>query len=450
MIRVESLSFQYPNSKAPAISEANFEVAAGELVVLCGPTGSGKSTLLKLLNGLLPRYGNGEVSGRVIVDGVDVFGVHPSDLAPVVGYVHQQAEDSFVAQTVEEEIAFALEQQGVAPHLMQSRIEAVARRFEIENLLGRKIEQLSGGQQQRVGIAAAMVHEPRILLLDEPTSELDDLAAASLLQLLREIATEHRVCVLMAEHRLDRVFKFADSAIVLLPGGQVTKNEMPDGSKVAVSANLAGGYANRAVQIERSGQDEVPILKATGISAGYRGRAVLESFDFELHAGELVGVYGKNGSGKSTLLRAVAGDLPLAGGSVERLATLRLVPQNASDLLFLDSVAGELSFLESTDSDAAARAADIFARLIGEFDPARHPRDLSAGQQLALALALQLAAEPEILLLDEPTRGLDHPARLALAELLLALKAEGTAIVLASHDRDFVDAIADRVVMLDA
>jgi energy-coupling factor transport system ATP-binding protein len=126
------------------------------------------------------------------------------------------------------------------------------------------------------------------------------------------------------------------------------------------------------------------------------------------------------------------------------------VPQNAGDLLFLDSVAAELSFAESTGSDVAARAADIFARLIGEFDPARHPRDLSAGQQLALALAVQLAPEPEILLLDEPTRGLDHPARLALAELLLALKAEGTAIALAGHDRDFVDSVADRVVTLDA
>lgn len=483
MIALRDVSFGYAGTERPALSRVNLEFLPGEFSLVCGATGSGKSTLLRILNGLAPHFTGGSLSGSLIVDGEDVTGAKPHELASQVGFVNQQPEASFVSDTVKQELVYGMEQLGVEREKMADGLNQVAKLLEIEALLDRPLSWLSGGQQQRVAIASALAAGQKILLLDEPTSALDPQAASEIVGVLKALAHEHGITVILVEHRIERVIELVDSVVIVANDGLVTKGGYEQFENyhlvppvIGISTELSWSPITVSVSEAKANWSRDPkswkplvnehlsekvSLEVKNLSVCYDTLDAVSDVSFQVHTGEVVALMGKNGSGKSSILWAIQGGGKRTTGSVqtqfgdpkslsaaERLCVMTLVPQKAADLLFLNSLADELSesdkFSHLTDSGTSK----IFESLTGRLDPKIHPRDLSAGQQLALVLALQLVKGAGILLLDEPTRGLDYAAKKSLAKQIRALRKEGKSVLVASHDVEFVALVADRVLEL--
>ena len=484
MIEFANVTFGYSGAESPVVSRANFKLAAGEFTLVCGPTGSGKSTLLKLFNGLAPHFTGGNLQGRILFEGVDVTGRKPHELAELVGYVNQQPEGSFVADTVAEELAYGLEQLGATPVAMESKIQAYAELVGIAHLLDAPLSSLSGGQQQRVAIAAAMAAGQKILVLDEPTSALDPLAAEELVTLLATLSKQQGITVLLAEHRLERVLEYVDSVIVVNGDGSVVKSAPREAfnnhrllppvvefskrvglkptalSITEAKAATSGEIEFHTIQPVVSGD---VMLRVDELKVSYGTTEAVRGVSLQVRAGEVLALMGDNGSGKSSLLWAIQGSGRRASGTVwsalgdpaklsvaERLGAVTLVPQRASDLLFLNSLADELAESDRFNEVKPGETAKLFLQLSNRTDPKQHPRDLSAGQQLALVLAVQLGKGAPLVLLDEPTRGLDYEAKRHLARAIEKLKASGRSVLLASHDVEFVAQLADRIYLLES
>jgi energy-coupling factor transport system ATP-binding protein len=485
MIALKDVSFGYAGTERPALSRVNLEFQPGEFSLVCGATGSGKSTLLRILNGLAPHFTGGSLSGSLVIDGTDVTGSKPHELASVVGFVNQQPESSFVSDTVQQELVYGMEQLGFERRVMAEGIERVSKLLDIEDLIDRPLGWLSGGQQQRVAIAAALAAGQKILLLDEPTSALDPEAAAEIIGVLKLLAHQHGITVILVEHRIERVIELVDSVVIVANDGLVTKGGYEQFENyhlvppvIGLSTLLSWEPVTVDVASAKAKWQQEPkgwrplvnanltqevALEVTDLSVSYDGIAAVSEVSFKVHKGEVVALMGRNGSGKSSALWAIQGGGRRTSGSVntefgdpgslssaERLCLLTLVPQKAADLLFLNSLADELA-----ESDKFAHVSDsgtsrIFESLTGRLDPKIHPRDLSAGQQLALVLALQLVKGAGILLLDEPTRGLDYAAKRSLAKQIRGLRKEGKAVLVASHDVEFVALVADRVLQLES
>ena len=486
MIQLQDVGFSYDGYENAVIKRANLEISNGEFVLVCGPTGSGKSTLLKIINGLAPHFTGGTLSGRLLLNGVDHTGGLPHNLASMVGYVNQQPEGSFVADTVEDEIAFSMEQLGFEAHEMTQRVKRFAALVGIDDLLTSDLANLSGGQQQRVAIAAALAAGQKLLVLDEPTSALDPSAAAEIILLLKQIAKQEKVSILLAEHRLERVVKHVDSVIIVHGDGSVSKSLPQDAfreyrlvppivelslklgwSPVVLDPSSVEGKSIQPNQWTLKPSNDLSaaetLLETKDLQVSYGHTEAVKPINLKLHAGEVLAVMGENGSGKSSLIWAIHGLGKRTGGSVnspwgdplslsdeERFGALTLVPQKASDLLFLNSLAEELQESDTVAQVPPTSTASLFAQFAGRVDPRKHPRDLSAGQQLALVLAVQLVKGARVVLLDEPTRGLDYEAKRALARIIEKLKDEGKGVVLASHDIEFVAMLATRVLVLES
>ncbi len=496
MIRFDHVTFTYPGAERPTLADVDLVVPEGELCLVVGTTGSGKSTLLRAVNGLVPRFSGGTLLGRVEVDGRSTEAVPPRELADVVGFVGQDPAAGFVTDIVEDELAHVMENLGVAPDAMRRRVEDVLDLLGLHELRHRPLATLSGGQQQRVAIGSVLTAGPRVLVLDEPTSALDPGAAEEVLAALTRLVHDLGITVLLAEHRLERVVQYADRVVVLpAPGRPVVVGEpgvaladAPVAPPVVELGRLAGWSplplsvrdARRAAADLRARlaplAPDAPVAsparprpagrgpalaRVEGLHGGYGAVRALRGVDLELHAGEVVALMGRNGAGKSTLLAHLVGLRPPERGSVQvgeaephRLAAREvvrsagLVPQEAGLLLYHDTVAAECT-AGDRDADLAPGATRaVLDRLVPGVDPRAHPRDLSEGQRLALALAVVLAAEPPLVLLDEPTRGLDYPAKRRLVTVLRELGAEGRAVVLATHDVEVVAEVADRAVVL--
>ena len=431
LIRLRGVSFAYSQEgvsghKKQVLTDVSLELLGGRVYLLCGATGSGKSTLLRVISGLSPRYTGGTLQGWLELGG---------EVARQIGYVNQRSELGFVAQTVADEIAFALEQLGVSNAEMPALIRSAAQKVGIEDLLHRSVGSLSGGQQQRLSIAAAIVHSPQILLLDEPTSELDDESATQAIALIAALAREHGMTVVIAEHRLERLLDVVDGVLLIDESGRVGQLT----PKTARNELGAAGLTTQGTRpITGTPSFGEVVLEVDDLAIAFGENQVFAGLTFSAAAGEVVALVGKNGSGKSSTLWAIAGELKPSWGSI-RVGDVRLVPQNSSDLLYLETVADELAVAD----------ASLFASMAGEVDLGLNQRDLSIGQQLALAISVQLRSDANVLLLDEPTRGLDQVAKSHLASTIRNLAATGKAIVIASHDKDFIRMTANRVVVLD-
>jgi energy-coupling factor transporter ATP-binding protein EcfA2 len=492
VITFDRVSVTYAGSPAPSLVDVSLEVPEGELVLVVGPTGSGKSTLLRTVNGLVPHFSGGTLSGRVTVAGLDTATHRPRDLATVVGLVEQNPTATFVTDVVEDEIAYGMETMGLDGAAIRRRVEETLDLFGLTPLRARALGALSGGQQQRVAIAALFAAGPRVLVLDEPTSALDPVAAEEVLASLHRIVHDLGVTVVLAEHRLERVVHHADRVVLIEDGrasGLLEPAEAMLRSQIyppVVGLSRLAGWAPTPLSIrdarrrasalrERlvgASSQSAPELRvvgpATGLEvAGVRvdrgGRIVLDDFSLRLETGSVTTVMGRNGAGKSTLLGAVAAQHPVARGRVrvgaagadphalgarERVRVVGLVPQQPELLLYCESVAAECVSADQDFAVPAGTTAAVLQRISEGIDPLQHPRDLSEGQRLELALAVILAGSPEVLLLDEPTRGLDYGAKHRLGELLAGLAAEGTTILLATHDVELAAEVADRVVIL--
>jgi energy-coupling factor transport system ATP-binding protein len=496
MIRFEQVSVRYEDAATPVLSGVDLTVPEGELCLLVGPSGVGKSTLLSTVSGLVPHFTGGTLHGRVTVDGRDTRTHRPRELADVVGTVGQDPLAHFVTDTVEDELAYGMECVGLPAQVMRRRVEETLDLLGLAPLRDRPLATLSGGQQQRVAIGSVLTVHPRVLVLDEPTSALDPGAAEEVLAVLQRLVHDLGTTVLMAEHRLERVVQYADR-LLLLPGPGLpprlgTPAELMADSPVrppVVDLGRAAGWSPLPLTVRDARRAAGPLRErlagrvpqGPGPAAGdehgdvvaeaaglhvRRGRSeVLHRIDLSVPAGQIVALMGRNGAGKSTLLGSLVGLHPPAAGTLRvgrgaaavaphrtkpdrLLRRAGLVPQEPRDLLYADSVAAECA---TADADAAAAAGScraLVARLLPGVPADTHPRDLSEGQRLALALAVILTAAPPLLLLDEPTRGLDYAAKARLVEVLRELAAAGHAVVLATHDVELAAELADRVVVL--
>jgi energy-coupling factor transport system ATP-binding protein len=452
--------------------------------------------LLRTVNGLVPHFSGGTLHGRVVVDGRDTRTHRPRDLADVVGYVGQDPLAGFVTDTVEDELAYGMESLGLAADVMRKRVEETLDLLGLAEVRHRPVADLSGGQQQRVAIGSVLTTHPRVLVLDEPTSALDPQAAEEVLATLQRLVHDLGLTVLLAEHRLERVVQYADR-VVLVPGGSApvvsgTPQEVLRDAPVAppvvelgriagwdplplsvrdarrrsaeLRTRLAGLPGPESASPDRTAAPdaEAPTVAETaGLVVSYGRVPALRGVSTRLVGGEVVALMGRNGAGKSTLLKALVGMRRPSGGSVtvdglspadlRPSALLRhvgMVPQVPADLLYASSVGREC---EQADHDARVPPGTtlaLFRRLSPGVPVDQHPRDLSEGQRLTLALAIVLAVRPPLLLLDEPTRGLDYTAKHRLVEILRDLAAEGHAVLLATHDVELVAEVAHRVLVI--
>ena len=492
-LALRDLRYAYPQAPRPALEDVSFEVAPGEFVLLAGRSASGKSTLLKAACGLVPHFHGGEIEGEVRVADLDAIAAGPGELAAAVGYLAQDPETQVVSTTVAAEIELPLEMRGDEPADRARAVEEVALALAIPHLLDRAVDTLSGGELQRVALAAALATRPRLILLDEPTSQLDPVAGDELIWLLRRLNEEWGVAVLLAEHRLERCLAAADR-VIAMEAGRLSFNgspadflawarnadpaletpaarlfslagidPLPVGVRAARQTLRGMGVAhppNRSSRRVSDPHPQGPVLQAKGLwvelDRGEDPRDVLKGIDLTIRPGERVALMGRNGAGKSTLLRTAAGLHESIAGKLS-VDSIALLTQNPSDYLVRERVGDELP------GDAGLAALRVVG-LEGKVDA--DPRDLSGGERQRLALAIALAgrmegeALPALVALDEPTRGMDHARKGELVKLIEALagdgafvtqqvtKATGAAVVVATHDVEFASEFADRVVLL--
>jgi energy-coupling factor transport system ATP-binding protein len=505
-LTLTGVTYSYATATAPALRDVSLNLDPGEFALLAGRSAGGKSTLLRAACGLVPHFHGGEIEGRIEVAGIDAISAGPAELAAVVGYVAQDPETQVVSTTVSAEIELPLEMRGDPPTSRARAVEEVALALAIPHLLDRAVDTLSGGELQRVALAAALVTRPRLVLLDEPTSQLDPVAGDELIWLLRRLNEEWGVTILLAEHRLERCLAAADRVIAMASGSVAydgnprdfltwaqdsdTALETPaarlfslvgieplpigvrDARQVLAAPSPAEGGGTDPLRTpfpfssptSRRQQPPAPPKKAreegvrppspTALEARnlwielVRDDAphdVLRGIDLTVHGGERIALMGRNGAGKSTLLRTAAGLLDPVRGKLEAPHGIALLTQNPGDYLVRERVGDELP------GDAGLAT----LRLVGlEHAADADPRDLSGGERQRLALAIALAgrmdgdALPGLVALDEPTRGMDRARKDDLVGLIGDLAERGAGLLVATHDVEFAAAFAERVVLL--
>jgi energy-coupling factor transport system ATP-binding protein len=491
MIELSHVSYSYPGAAAPALRDLSLRIDEGEFLLVCGPSGAGKSTFLRLLNGLVPHFYGGRFAGSVRLWGRDTLAHQPRDLADLVGFVFQDPEGQFVVDIVEDEIVFGMENLGLAQPIMRRRVEEVLDQLGIAHLRRQRISTLSGGEKQRVAIAAALAAQPRALVLDEPTSQLDPHGAEDVLTALQKLNADLGLTIVLCEHRLERVVQYADR-ILSFPGGGGQPAIGPARAMLAqldlvpplqalgraigwaplpLTIKEGRAFVARSEQVPGARQRSTrathhptlsPTVRVERLTLRYGDHEALYRLSLEARPGELLALMGRNGSGKSSLLRALIGlvrpqegRIELAGQDIARRPTEELartagyVPQNPQSILFHDTLREELAFTLRGRQPAAQDSIMRTLELLGIAHLAdTYPRALSGGEAQRAALAAVLVGNPAILLLDEPTRGLDYQAKTALAELLRGLCAAGRTVIMATHDVELAAACADRVALL--
>lgn len=487
---LDHVRYSYPGDERLTLDDVSWRIDDGAFVLVIGRSGSGKSTLLRCLNGLVPHFSGGRFGGTVRVGDLDTRTVAPRELARQVGFVFQDPEAQMLTDRVDDEIAFGLEQQGVQRSTMRKRVEEMLDLMGLAHLRDRSPSTLSGGERQRVAIASAMATHPGILVLDEPTSQLDPWGAEEVVAAVGRLNDDLGLTVVLAEHRLERVLSHADSVRLLDPRGDVidgTAREiagivnpvaLPPVSALAralgwthIPLSVKEMRTHAAMQEVRTALRDRspeprrctiggPLLRLRGASTSHGKHVIFRDVDLDVHKGEFLALMGRNGSGKTTLLRAVLGFQKLTAGLLEfdgvdrtradagsLRGAIAYVPQQPSSLFFHDRLADELLYT------ARARGVEVdidelLARVDLGWAAERHPSDLSVGERQRAAIATVLAGRPKMLVLDEPTRGMDPWHKRQLMSVLERVRESGVGVLMATHDVEMVAGVADRVVLL--
>jgi len=507
LIKIEDLTFYYSDTTRPALKDVSLRVRDGEFVLLTGPSAGGKSSLCRCLNGLIPHFYGGTISGRVTVAGLDTLESSTRELAGRVGFVFQDPENQLVSMDVEREVAFGLENLGFPRDLIAKRLEESLDTLGIASLRRRALSELSGGEKQKVAIASVLALHPSVLILDEPTSELDPKGAEEVLSVVTRLNHELGLTVILVEHRLDRVLQYADRLIVI-DGGEITldgrvSDVLTDryqeldslGVGIPPLIRLFQELRKRDAAIDRVPltvkegramlekllEKHAPLTDSGGEPRGAGGENLIEARNLwyaypngltalkdvrlEIRGGEFVAIMGRNASGKTTLAKhfnrllvPTKGRIRVAGSDTREATIAQLarkvgfVFQNPNDHLFADTVYEEITFTLKTlgfdNEEIAHRTTEALEMFhLGELKGC-YPRSLSGGEKQRVALASVLAAGPGILILDEPTRGLEYRLKVELMRFLKDYCSRGNAVVLVSHDVEIVAEYAQRVILL--
>jgi energy-coupling factor transport system ATP-binding protein len=424
---VTGLTFAYPG-RLPALRDLSLELEAAEIVALLGPSGSGKSTLLRSLAGLVPHFHGGTFAGSVAVAGLDTRTHGPAALAGTVASVFQDPEDQVVMTRAENEVAFGLENLGVAPEQIWSRTHAALADVGAAQLAKRRTVELSGGELQRVCLASALALEPQLLLLDEPTSQLDGEGADAFLALVEKAGC----AVVLSEQRVDRALAVADRVIMMEEGRIVLDAPVSDARAwlARCRPRYAGGMT--APDVSRSARGSAALVRLDDVRFAYGGGPeVLGGTSLVVRRGEIVSLEGQNGSGKTTLAKIAAGLLQPSGGWVAREGRATFLSQDPGRYLVRETALDEVALGVGGDEVRAAAALAQFGLSFAKF---RHPRDLSSGERERLGIAAMAVSEPDLLVLDEPTRGVDPDRKAAIAGWLLEQAELGRGVLVATHD----------------
>jgi energy-coupling factor transport system ATP-binding protein len=464
VIRADDVSWTYAGMDRPALRGLTLHVTRGETVVLCGASGSGKSTALRLLNGLIPHFHDGTLTGSVIVAGLSTTGTELDELGRHTGTVLQHPRRQFFTDRADTELAFAMENFGADPRVIRERVATVLEEHDLTGLTGQRLGELSGGQQQRVACAAALAHRPDLLLLDEPTANLSSDAIHRLTTTLRRLR-DAGTTVVIAEHRLHFLRELADRVLMLRDGQVHTEWTASQFARLDDTALEAEGLrrretttaalpavtaSGRSVVVPTGPGDDAPGLVLRQVRCRLGGQLVLDIDHAHLPAGRVTAVRGPNGAGKSTFARIITGlqphegTLELNGQALSRARRQRagaIVMQDTQRQLFTDSVHAELTL--SSGRDAAERIRPLLDRLDLTPLTERHPLSLSGGQQQRLVVATARLTRRPVVVFDEPSSGVDRRHLTSISELIREVAAEGAVTVLISHDEDLLALTAD-------
>ncbi|WP_455529283.1 ABC transporter ATP-binding protein [Ruminococcus sp.] len=486
ILAVRDLTFTYPKCGSPAVKNVSFSLGRGEFAVLCGATGSGKSTLLRMLKRELTPVG--DMSGSIAFCGAPLAELDDITSASAIGFVMQDPEQQTVTDKVWHELAFGLENLGTPPDEISRRIAEMASYFGIGEWYDKDVSELSGGQKQLLNLASVLVMQPQLLILDEPTAQLDPIASADFIATLKRLCSDFSITIVIAEHRLEEVVPLCDRLLVMENGSLIADAPprdvitelkgrrdilcgMPAAARLYAELGVSGhcpltvregrsfiessfGNTARGLPQASCSHSEEAALEYKNVYFRYErnGRDILSGLSLKIYSGELFCILGGNGSGKTTALSAAAGLLRAYSGSINVFGKklkeyrnrslyrecLAMLPQDVQTVFLKSTVREELD-------ECGADIPELPYGISHLMD--KHPYDLSGGEQQLTALAKVLAAKPKLLLLDEPTKGLDAAAKLNIISVLRSLRDKGITVVTVTHDVEFAAAFADRCAM---
>ena len=478
MLNIQALDFSYPTHEV--FTNLNLHFATPGIHLITGPTGTGKSTLLEIISGSTPLFKGGTLKGKINFNDLDLRSLSQRERVEILGFVGQDPESTFVSQIVFDEIAFSLRFLEIESSEVAARVQAIAECFNITALLYREIDSLSAGQQQRVAIAAALIAKPQLLLLDEPTSALDQMMSHELSELLCNYSQQNGVYILLSEHRTDRLLEFATSVTLLDAKATVSPLEslaflstpstfeaLHHITKTARSfsmkdmRSILNEQPEPTVPVQASPPVDAAHLFVQDVNIEFNNQRILSKINFACSSGSITALIGENGSGKTTLIHSIIGDIEPQQGKItlhhtvtstlhgkKLLHSFGIVPSNPQDVFLSHSVRADCEISDKDRGLISGKTLELFSSLAPAARVDSHPRDLSSGQQLALALAIALSSNPDVLLLDEPTRGLDGETKDLLLKELRQRKQNGATVVLATHDMELVAELADHVILL--
>lgn len=465
MIDIDHVSFQYSGAERENLQDFNLQIEKGECVVLTGESGCGKTCVTRLINTLIPHFYEGEMSGTVLIDGVDTRTIQPHDLSDKIGSVFQNPRSQFFSLDTDSEIVFGMENKGMPYQVMLDRYQQTIQELHIEKLKDRNLFDLSGGQKQTIAFASVYALNPNIFVLDEPSSNLDPEAIQELRRLLLLIKAQGKT-IIVSEHRLYFLNGIADR-IVLMEHGKLKQSwSASDFALLSTEQIKALGlrsYTPTRLELPETtpSRNDPPAVEVRDLAIGYeKGEPVVQHLNFCVYPGEIVGVVGKNGCGKSTLARTLCGLQKELHGEVlyknstvpskRRIKKAYLVMQDPDYQLFTDSVYQELLLALSDQKDKdEKRIDDILDELNLTIYKERHPMSLSGGQKQRTAIGVAALRDAEVLIFDEPTSGLDYKNMESVAGILSALSKRGKAILVISHDNELLMKICSRVIRVD-